>query len=276
MAPRGRLDKGLMDEFSWGGNVASGFHHAWWTPAVPLRLSGLADRRLAGPRAVRAGVVAQSSPVIFLSHSGVDTEAARELKRRLENAPDARAAGLKVWFDKDDLRPGTSWSAQIAKAIQNEATAFVVYVGSGGVMNWVEAEVDLALSRATTDKQNPLLFIPALAAESEGSSALPPFAKRYQGVRDPLGDGDELGKLLKAVLDADWDNADRSSTSPSSGSGRCARRKSDRFFGRKAEIDELVEKFRKHRIVAIVADSGHGKIVAGEGGLRARFPRRGA
>jgi hypothetical protein len=27
----------------------------------------------------------------------------------------------------------------VRKAIQNEATAFVVYVGSGGVMNWVEA-----------------------------------------------------------------------------------------------------------------------------------------
>jgi hypothetical protein len=42
-------------------------------------------------------------------------------------------------------------------------------------MNWVEAEVDLALSRAATDKQNPLLFIPVLAAHSAGSSALPPF-----------------------------------------------------------------------------------------------------
>ena len=34
---------------------------------------------------------------------------------------------------------------------------------------------------------------------------------------------------------------------------------SDRFFGREAEIAELVEKFRKHRIVAVVADSGTGK-----------------
>jgi TIR domain len=85
------------------------------------------------------------SPFVFLSHSGADAEAARELKRRLESAPDARQASLKVWFDKDDLRPGTPWSAQIAEAIQTHATAFVVYVGSGGVMNWVEAEVDLAI-----------------------------------------------------------------------------------------------------------------------------------
>ena len=93
----------------------------------------------------------QTAPVIFLSHSGVDTEAAKRLKRLLLNSPDARKAGLRVWFDKDDLRPGESWSAQIAKVIETEATAFVVYVGSRGVMNWVDAEVDLALSRATTE-----------------------------------------------------------------------------------------------------------------------------
>ena len=147
------------------------------------------------------------APFVFLSHSGADTEAARALKRRLEDAPDAKAAGLKVWFDKDALRPGTSWSAQIAEAIQDQATAFVVYVGSGGVMNWVEAEVDLALSRATTSKPSPLLFIPVLDANSEGSKALPAFAKRYQSVRDPLANGEELAKLLKGVLGAEWNTS---------------------------------------------------------------------
>jgi hypothetical protein len=38
----------------------------------------------------------QASPVIFLSHSGADTEAARELMRRLLASPDAMAAGLKI------------------------------------------------------------------------------------------------------------------------------------------------------------------------------------
>jgi hypothetical protein len=48
----------------------------------------------------------QTAPFVFLSHSGADVEAAWTLKRRLENASDAKAAGLKVWFDKDDLRGG--------------------------------------------------------------------------------------------------------------------------------------------------------------------------
>jgi hypothetical protein len=32
----------------------------------------------------------------------------------------------------------------------------------------------------------------------------------------------------------------------------------DRFFGRDAEVEGLIDKFRKYRIVAIVADSGTG------------------
>src|SRR5271166_2983276 len=93
----------------------------------------------------------QTSPFIFLSHSGADGDAARELKRRLLESSDGRAAGLKVWLDKDDLKPSEPWQRQIEQAIAN-ATAFVVYVGSKGAMNWVGAEVRVALSRATADK----------------------------------------------------------------------------------------------------------------------------
>jgi hypothetical protein len=59
---------------------------------------------VAAPDAGGSGAAA--GPLLFLSHAGADTEAARRLKRRLEDAPDARAAGLRVWFDKDDLRAG--------------------------------------------------------------------------------------------------------------------------------------------------------------------------
>ena len=50
-----------------------------------------------------------SGPLLFLSHAGADTGAARLLKRRIEHAPEARKCGLKVWFDKDNLRAGESW-----------------------------------------------------------------------------------------------------------------------------------------------------------------------
>jgi hypothetical protein len=56
-------------------------------------------------------------PRLFLSHSGVDTSAARELKRRLLDSAEAWAAGLMVWLDKDDLAAGAGWQSQLEKAI---------------------------------------------------------------------------------------------------------------------------------------------------------------
>jgi hypothetical protein len=117
-------------------------------------------------------------PILFLSHSGADTEAARALKKRIEDSPAAKEAGLRVWFDKDDLKAGKSWQRQLAAIIEKEADAFAVLLGASGVVNWVDAEVEVALSRATTSS---FPFIPIIAKESQGSNALPAFARRYQG-----------------------------------------------------------------------------------------------
>src|SRR3977135_3648964 len=45
----------------------------------------------------------------------------------------------------------------------------------------------------------------------------------------------------------------------------------NRFFGRKTEVRELVEKFKKHRLIAIVADSGAGKSSLAQAGLIPAF-----
>ena len=120
--------------------------------------------------------------LLFLSHAGIDTEAARALKQRIETAPEAREHGLRVWFDKDDLRAGEPWQAQLEEAIRHRSAAFAVYVGSRGVVNWVDAEIQLALGRAVTDPAYP--FIPIVAPHAPGPEALPGFVALYQGVAD--------------------------------------------------------------------------------------------
>src|SRR5262245_56024734 len=132
-------------------------------------------------------------PVLFLSHSALDTETACELKRRLLASPEAKAAGLEVWFDKDDLLPGQGWQEQLEKVIAMRSTAFAVIVGTKAVVNWVDREVRVALSRATEERSYP--FIPVLASPTL-SSSLPPFARQFQGVHDPINNEAELGKLL--------------------------------------------------------------------------------
>jgi WD40 repeat protein len=206
-------------------------------------------------------------PILFLSHSGSDTEAARALKRRIEDSPAAREAGLKVWFDKDDLRAGKSWQQQLAATIEKEADAFAVLLGARGVVNWIEAEVEVALSRATTSS---FPFIPIIARESQGSNALPAFARRFQGVLDPLNDSDQLAKLIKAAT-GNWDQKVILTDEPFVGLRAMDESWANRFFGRKTEVRELVEKFKKHRLIAIVADSGAGKSSLAQAGLIPAF-----
>jgi TIR domain len=189
-------------------------------------------------------------PILFLSHSGADSEAARTLKKRIEETPAAKEAGLKVWFDKDDLRAGKSWQRQLAETIEKEADAFAVLLGAKGVINWVDAEVEVALSRATT---SAFPFIPIIAKESQGSNALPAFARRYQGVLDPLNDAGELAKLIKAATGV-WDQRVILTDEPFVGLRAMDESWANRFFGRTSEVRALVEKFKKHRLIAIVAE----------------------
>jgi TIR domain len=142
---------------------------------------------------------ASPAPILFLSHSGSDTEAARILKRRIEEAPAARERGLQVWFDKDHLRPGEQWQEQLEYAIQHRATAFAVYVGSRGVVNWVEAEVRLGLSRAAAGAGKRFPFIPILAPGAN-SKSMPGFAQQYQGVHEVETNPGEFRKLIDTVL----------------------------------------------------------------------------
>src|SRR6266567_3080347 len=208
-------------------------------------------------------------PYLFLSHSGADTNAARELKRRLLDSPDARAAGLRVWLDKDELAAGVGWQAQLEKVISEEATAFAVHVGAKGVVNWVESEVRLGLSRATSASDYP--FIPILSKECSGSAALPAFARQYHGVRDPLNDPEEFAKLLRAVLRRSSGEKAIVLDSPFVGLKAMTEADADRFFGRNEEIGELVDKLKRQRLIAIVADSGAGKSSLAQAGLIPAF-----
>jgi hypothetical protein len=213
----------------------------------------------------------ESAHCLFLSHSGADTEAARELKRRILESPQACAAGLTVWLDKDDLAAGSRWQEQIEVAITRQATAFAVYVGSKGVINWVEREVRLGLSRATGAGAIPFIPILARAIGPEGIAALPPFAQQHHSVTDPIGYPAEFAKLIEAILVRPGREPVRLTDEPFVGLRAMTEREADRFFGREDEVAELVEDVRRNRLVAIVSDSGAGKSSLAMAGLAPAF-----
>ncbi|SEE86462.1 WD domain-containing protein, G-beta repeat-containing protein [Rhizobiales bacterium GAS191] len=156
-------------------------------------------------------------------------------------------------------------------ALTRKATAFAVLVGSRGVINWVEREVRLGLSRATGEGAIPFILILAQGATPETVSALPPFAQQHQGVRDPLNDPVQFAKLIDAALGKVDGPPARLTDEPFVGLRSMTEKEADRFFGREAEVAELVEDLRRNRLVAIVADSGAGKSSLAMAGLAPAF-----
>ena len=205
---------------------------------------------------------------LFLSHSGVDTEAAAALKARVLAAPAAREHGLSVWFDKDDLRAGEPWQSQLEEAI-GKSHAFAVYVGSKGVVNWVEAEVRLALNRAITEPD--CRFIPVLAPQAPGLEALPGFVALYQSVADVEGRPDQFAKLLAAVLGQDAAGTAKLEAEPFFGLKAVDEDRAHLFFGREEETEALLQLLRREPLVMVTGDSGSGKSSLARAGLVPRW-----
>ena len=211
--------------------------------------------------------------LLFLSHSKADADAARALIKRIESTPEARERGLKVWFDETHLLPGQPWKPQIEDAIEKQATAFAVYVGTRGIVNWVEDEVHVALDRAraarTKGEQFP--FIPILSVDATGAADLPGFSRQYQSVSDVESDAEQFSRLIRAALGTDRTTEIHLVDEPFLGLRAFTESDSHLFFGREKESDELLERLREDRLLIVVGDSGSGKSSLVKAGLVSRF-----
>jgi hypothetical protein len=186
---------------------------------------------------------------LFLSHAGIDSEAALRLAERISASPEAQAQGLTVWIDKDYLGAGGRWKDQLQEALK-ESSAFAVYVGSKGVVNWVWDEVSVALDRAHHDTAYPLIPILAKGADKK---ALPSFLSQYQGVSAVEEDPEQFLKLLRGVLRLDSRAGVTAECDPFVGLQAFDSRKAHLFFGRRREVDDLVELLRSEYLLMVVA-----------------------
>jgi formylglycine-generating enzyme required for sulfatase activity len=191
---------------------------------------------------------------LFLSHAGVDSEAALRLARQLEDSADAKAHGLKVWIDKQDLVAGSPWKDALQSAL-DDSTAFAVYVGSRGVVNWSWSEVRVALDRVHKDPDYRI--IPILASGTSPAD-LPSFLSQYQGVGDPSLP-EEFQKLLRAALGLDARAKVALERAPFVGLQSYTSNRVHLFFGREKETEELIALLQKSPFVLVTGDSGSGK-----------------
>jgi hypothetical protein len=113
---------------------------------------------------------------VFLSYYSGDAVWVVQLKSALSNK------GLRVWLDKEQIRPGDLFIGALEKGI--ESTECVVIVISPGALrsHWVEEEYNRALTMANS-RERRLRLIPILLQETE----LPGFLASRQWVdfREP-------------------------------------------------------------------------------------------
>jgi hypothetical protein len=217
-----------------------------------------ADRRVDGER---------MNHLLFLSHAGIDSQAAFRLAERIESSIDAQRAGLLVFIDKTDLRAGGRWKDQLQQAL-GHSTAFAVYVGSKGVVNWVWDEVSVALDRAHSDPAYPL--IPVLSTSAD-LKELPSFLSQYQAITDVENRPEQFEQLLRAVLRLEARAQVAAELEPFVGLEAFDTHKAHLFFGREQEVDELATLLRCEPLVMVVGDSGSGKSSLVKAGLVPAF-----
>ena len=85
----------------------------------------------------------------FLSHNSKDKPAVRVLAAAL------RTAGVSVWLDEEQLRPGLTWQPELASGIA-ASRSVAVLVGADGLGPWEGEEQQAALALAVRD-QRPVI-----------------------------------------------------------------------------------------------------------------------
>lgn len=112
---------------------------------------------------------------IFLSHNSQDKPFARRL------AEDLAARGVRVWFDKAEIRVGESLLEKIAEGIHEMEYLGVVLSPSSAKAPWVEFELQIAMTLEVSSRK--LRVLPIYYQECEYPRFL--VHKRYVDFRDP-------------------------------------------------------------------------------------------
>jgi TIR domain/SIR2-like domain len=108
---------------------------------------------------------------IFISYARDDLAAVQELKAGLE------AAGLPVWFDNDNLKPGDSFNPQIEEYISRGCRCFVAVISKNTERRhegFFRREWNLAVERDKGIHFEKKFIVPVVVDDTEEPSAVPP------------------------------------------------------------------------------------------------------
>lgn len=114
---------------------------------------------------------------VFLSHRRADSSIVEQIASRLVDE-----VGLRPFFDKWDLVPGTTLSEALEDALARSACC-AFFVGASGVAGWENEEVRAVLERRIKAGTG-VRIIPVLlpGANDKDLDSLPPFLRRFLAV----------------------------------------------------------------------------------------------
>jgi tetratricopeptide (TPR) repeat protein len=137
----------------------------------------------------------KSNSRIFISYSSEDRRWADLLTKELIRH------GLNVFYDQTSLIPGEDWTVAIKDALLHSDTVLVLVSSSARKSAWMEAELELILSAASTGERT---VIPVLLPESSFGN-IPPGLQDRAGI-DLREDILNNPNLEKFILQQDAEN----------------------------------------------------------------------
>ena len=191
-----------------------------------------------------------SSHDVFISHASVDKGIVERLCR------DLLQAGVRPWFDKWDLPVGKPWQDGLEAGLM-ACPVVIVCLGEGGMRPWHTIEMQTALMTAVGD---PSRRVVPVWLPGASMSSTPTFLKLDHGV--DLGTDWAAGvrQLANAILGRPSPRPVLAETAcPYPGLRAFEERDAMRMYGREADVQTLLERLRRSRLLPLVGASGSGK-----------------
>jgi hypothetical protein len=126
---------------------------------------------------------------VFMCHSNEDKPVIRTINQSL------RAAGVRTWFDEEQLQPGRPWQPELERQI-GEVRAACVFVGRNGRGPWQDMEIRAFLSEFV-NRGCPV--IPVLLEGAGEAPELPLFLRQMMWVDLRSNPRASLKRLIAAL-----------------------------------------------------------------------------
>jgi hypothetical protein len=127
---------------------------------------------------------------VFLCHNSEDKPEIRRING------DLKAAGVRTWFDEEQLQPGQIWQAELERQIE-QVRAACVFVGPNQRGPWQELEIRAFLS-AFVNRACPV--IPVLLGGATGAPDLPIFLREMMWVDLRENYSTNIARLIGALV----------------------------------------------------------------------------